>query len=173
MRNRFFIDKEIFSMADILSIVSMKRPGYAFNLALSMYDRLPEDSNDLISMLDVQAEELVGRYLGFVNRFGIKSFEKLDFEGHEIMIADRRGFGEFYIPAFEMSRKINKGNYILFKGDTISIRINDRKLLTRLHGAIEDYCVSFGGRAGEYGAKLKGDISYQKFKSIVSSSKTI
>lgn len=167
LKNQFLKEGIVYSMADILAIVSRDDPEHAFRLGLRFYERLPKDSDELTDMLDSHNRRLVERYKKFMREFKLSSFEEVEVHGRKVMMMDRRGIGEFYVPVLTIARRAKPGNYILFKGKEVSIRTNDSALLNFMTDRLKDVSYDHGGRAGSYGAKFKESMTYGQFKELI------
>ena len=169
--NQYLKDGEIYSMADVLDIISAYNSAYAFELALSFYKSLPKSFEELIGMLDADKKEHIEAYRKFINEFDFSYFETIDFAGREILMMDSGKIGKFYVPILSIARRKKPGNYILFKGKKASLRTNDLQLVDLVLKKLESIIINSGGRAGSYGILLKDGITYEKFKELLTSDK--
>lgn len=167
VKNQFLKNEEIYSMADILSIITDKRPNYAFRLGLRFYRNLPRNLDQLMDMLDAPNRMLVNRYREFVNNFSAKNVDEVSISGKPVKVIDRRGIGEFYVPAFEMMRRMDHGNYVIFKGNAASIRTSDKELAGKIIKRFESVTYGYGGRAGSFGIRFNTVMRYDRFKSML------
>lgn len=167
MTNQFLKEEEIFTIADILAIVTREDPKYAFTLGLRFYKRLPKNSLELVKMVDPKTKKLIAEYQDFIKDFDMGLFEEVKILKRKVRIIDRRGIGKFYIPVLEIARRKKVGNYILFRGKEISIRTNDKKLAKCIFDRLKGISYDQGGRAGAYGAKFKKSIDYNQFKKFL------
>jgi hypothetical protein len=165
--NQFLNMSEIYEIGDILAVISKERPNYALKLALRLYENIPRDSSELIAMLNKDAKKLVKNYKSFIRNLNPK-VENVNIGGRKIKILDKNDLGRFYMPALEITRRKIIGNYILFKGDGISIRTKDLALVKLIIEKLSGISSGYGGRAGAYAIRFKGKISYGKFKKIIS-----
>lgn len=167
--NQYLKDGEIYSIADMLDILSANDWKYAFQLALGFYQKLPKSSDELIGMLEPEKKEYIDGYRKFIDQFDFSYFETVDLSGKEILMMDSGKIGKFYVPILSIARRKKPGNYILFKGKKASLRTNDLELVEQVLKKLQSIIIDSGGRAGSYGMLLKDGITYEQFKNLLTS----
>ena len=167
--NQYLKDGEIYSIADILDIVSSYGVEYAFELALSFYKKAPKSSAELIEMLDSRNKELIEGYRAFIRDFDFSYFETMEIAGKEVFIIESEKIGKFFVPLLGIARRKKFGNYILFKGLRASLRTSDSALADAVFKKLESVLKDHGGRAGSYGMLFKEEVSYEHFKKLLNS----
>jgi len=165
--NQFLKDEEIYTIADILAIVTKEDPEYVFKLGLKFYKKLPKNSTELVKMLDQKNRKVIASYQKFIKDFETGHFDEIKILKTKVRVVDRRGLGKFYRSVMEIARRKHIGNYILFGGKEISIRTKDKKLVKYIFGRMKSISYDQGGRAGAYGMKFKKNIDYNQFKKFL------
>ncbi|MGD0729383.1 MAG: hypothetical protein ABR981_04880 [Candidatus Micrarchaeaceae archaeon] len=164
LANQFLKSEEIYTIADMLAIISQELPDYALRLGLSFYERIPNNSEELKEMLNPENRKFIDNYENFMANVDSIKFEELELMGKRVNVLDRREIGKFYLPVLEVVRRKRKGNYILFRGNAVSVRTRDKQLLEAVLDNLKSVSSGYGGRADAYGIKLKSPMNYEQFK---------
>ncbi|MGI0100882.1 MAG: hypothetical protein ACREBH_04170 [Candidatus Micrarchaeaceae archaeon] len=153
------VDKEIYVMADIFSVLSFNMPQSAFRIGLDVYDSKPKDSAGLVSLLQNDEKKLISEYFSFMDG-NIDMFRQHRLLGREVLVGDGTKTSRFAYAALGKALVNRPGNYMLFMGDKMSVRTDDSGLfdliLERLNGKVS----ASGGRMGWYGLKFSERMSY-------------
>jgi hypothetical protein len=165
--NQFLTDQEIYTMTDVLSLIAEKNPKYALELGMSFYGALPRNMDQLSNILDSSSTELVGRYREFINSFSFTDFDNTKLFGRKVTLIDGTKIGEFQNSALEMTKRRRIGNYVMFRGPSVSIRTGDHQLFKSITAKLDDVSKGHGGRAGWYGITLKHEMEFEQFRQLI------
>lgn len=168
--NQFMVEKEIYLMADIFCILSTNMPESALRLGLDSYKSRPSNAEELVGLLTPKALKLVGEYMTFMENFPEDLFEHRKIKFYDVNVADARNIGKFSHVALARTRITYPGNYLLFRGDRISVRTNDSLLFDTLVKVMGSHVLSYGGRKEWHGIRLKNKMDYSYFLDLMDKS---
>lgn len=168
--NQFMVTKEIYLMSDIFCVVANDSPKSALDLGLKLYSEKPRNAKELIKLLNSKESKVVNEYLLFMENFPDDLFEHHKIRSHDVSVADARRIGKFSHIALQRTRTKYPGNYVLFRGDRISLRTNDTLLFDVLIEVLGKNVLSYGGRKDWHGIRLKKAMPYTKFLKIIDKS---
>jgi len=165
--NQFLTDQEIYTMTDALVLISKKNPKYALELGMGFYGALPRSMGELSNILDSSSTELIGRYREFISGFSFTDFDNATLFGSKVTLIDGMKIGEFQNSALAMTKRRRIGNYVMFRGSSVSIRTDDNELFESIAAKLSDVSKGHGGRAGWYGITLKHKMAFEQFRELI------
>lgn len=165
--DQFMIKKEIFVMSDIFSTLAMNMPDSVFKLGAKLYENTPKNTEELKALLSPKEAALVEEYLSFMDAFPENLFKPHKLKSYEISVADARDIGKFSNIALARTRMKYPGNYLLFRGNHISLRTPDLTLFETMISVLGDNVRMSGGRKEWHGITLKEEMSYSHFLAIL------
>ena len=166
MGNQYLKPFEIYDMADIIALISNRDQAYALALGERLSPDKVKSADGLIAMLSPEFRNMVKRYFGFIAQPTDRFFKPFRIDDHEVMIADSNSM-EFPMQALSKALLEHPANYVLLKGDRVSIRTQNQKLVDDIVKKLGDHVESHGGRVGWYGMILTGNLDYREFLNLL------